>query len=224
MFRWISSAWLFVGLAVSARAQFPGDVYFQSPSQVVPFGQTATIAVDLFAGAEVFGALSLDIEFDPAQVEVQSVSAGTTSEVSDGMRSRLTAGKLRIAVVNGKSLTSPIGTVNLASVVVRVIAAPGSQFRIRLSNVTWLNASVETRTTRTFDATVTVTDASLLVGAVHPDSNQERVSSLEALAATMAPEGVEVLLYEVFPAPFGGFFVVPTSVRSPARLGTQRER
>ena len=116
------------------QAQFPGDAFFSQPSIVIPEGGQGTLQLQAFVGSDTFGAIHVTLLYDPSQLEIVSVQPGTSSVVQNGFTfTRVDAGISRINIIalNSQSLTRPIGTVSLALLEVRPLAAAGSVINIR---------------------------------------------------------------------------------------------
>ncbi len=113
--------------APAAHAQFVGDMFFAQPSVAVAEGGTATLEAELFSGAIPLGAAHFDLLYDPSQVEVVGVSAGSTREIENGVASAPAApGRTGIVALNGASLDHPIGTESLARITLRPLVPAGS--------------------------------------------------------------------------------------------------
>lgn len=106
-------------LSANAWAQFPGDVFFEAPSQRAEIGDQVEFNVQGFTGGEVFGAAAVEISFDTSKLEFVSTSSNVDATCTD-------EGVLSFAKINGNSLVSPLGTVDLATVTLKVIGGDGT--------------------------------------------------------------------------------------------------
>lgn len=122
---------LALSLAAPAPAQFAGDLFFADPSVAIPADGEGTLEVQVFAGAETFGAAQFELLFDPARLEVVSVRPGDTPELQEVFSVRREAGRVAIIVANSGSLDVPFGTASLARIDVRPQAPTGSVIPIQ---------------------------------------------------------------------------------------------
>lgn len=116
---------IFSGLQIS-QAQFAGDVFFASPSVAITEGGQRQIELQAFMGDSTFGAVQLDLFYDPTKLSIVSVKPGSATELQDGFTSRQSEGKLSIIVLNGGSKDKPFGTVSLALIEVAPLTAAGT--------------------------------------------------------------------------------------------------
>lgn len=110
----------------SAQAQFAGDVFFANPSIAIVEGGQSQIEVMAFMGDSTFGAVQLNLTYDPAKLAIVSVQPGSTPELQNGFTIRQQGGVLSIIALNGASDTTPIGTVSLALIEVAPLTAAGT--------------------------------------------------------------------------------------------------
>lgn len=129
----LAAALAFAGVS-AAHAQYAGDMFFATPSVAVAAGGTATMEADLFSGAVPLGAAQFDLLYDPSQVEVVSVDAGSTQEIADGVASApVSPGRTGIVALNGVSLDHPFGTESLARITLRPLVPAGSYVLLQLA-------------------------------------------------------------------------------------------
>ncbi|MGB0514203.1 MAG: cohesin domain-containing protein [Wenzhouxiangellaceae bacterium] len=122
---------LALGLAAPVQAQFAGDLFFAEPSVAIPADGQGTLEVQVFAGAETFGAAQFELLFDPTRLEVVSVRPGDAPELQEVFSVRRENGRVAIIVANSGSLDVPFGTASLARVDVRPLAPAGSVIPIQ---------------------------------------------------------------------------------------------
>lgn len=113
-------------LAAPAVAQYAGDLFFPVPSVQVPGGQTTQVEIQLFAGQSVFGATQFEFTYDPSQLEVEKVEAGSSKVIQNSFSYKQQPGKVSFVVLNGKSDKAPIGTVSLARLTLKPLASSGT--------------------------------------------------------------------------------------------------
>ena len=109
----VLSAILVFGLAAPAQAQFAGDLFFADPSVAIPADGEGTPEVQVFAGAETFGAAQFELLFDPARLEIAAVRPGDAPELQEVFSVRREDGRVAIIVANSGSLDVPFGTASL---------------------------------------------------------------------------------------------------------------
>jgi hypothetical protein len=194
----------------TASAQFVGDVFAKVPSQAAQAGGQATVEVQLFSGANVFGASIIQLTFQATELGLREVLlTGTLGERRVAV-DRQADGRVEIATFSVDGTANPIGTVTLAQVVFDVLAAPGTTARYRITPREVITQS-EARfsTLRGADGEVVVVSA---MGARGAASSPPRVSDRESVAraAAVRPRGGVVDL--VVPVK-NGMQVVPQVVR-----------
>ena len=187
----------------AALAQFAGDVFLEVPSQAADIGEAVTFDVLTFAGANAVGAVSFDLLYDPAVLEVISVEAGAEQPLGDEIASDDAPGRLSLVAVNGTELAGPIGTVELARVTVRPKAGAGAstQLAIAVEEMLTTGGAWFSRT-RGYGGSVYVRqDASAFAPAADPSGEE-----LRAAALAMRPGGATVEI-----ATPGGMVAVSTA-------------
>ena len=122
---------LTLGLTAPVQAQFAGDLFFADPSVAIPADGEGTLEVQVFAGAETFGAAQFELLYDPARLEVVSVRPGDAPELREVFSVRRDDGRVAIIVANSGSLDVPFGTASLARIDVRPLAPAGSVIPIQ---------------------------------------------------------------------------------------------
>lgn len=118
-------------VASPASAQFVGDVFFAAPSIAVPAGESGDLDLAIFTGDKPFGAAIVTLAYDPAKVEIVSVTPGSNGGDNVRLESSVESGTIRIVALNGTSLQQPIGSVAIARVRVRPIGASGDRVVLR---------------------------------------------------------------------------------------------
>lgn len=170
-------------VASAACAQFAGDVYFAQPSVAIPEGGAADMEVMTFSGSEPVGAVHVELLYDSAELEIVEVEAGSATEFQDGfVYDAVEPGRTAFVGLNSASLTDPFGTVSLARIEVRPIAAAGSRVPLTLSVRQFLGTDSQALPAQGFDGEVVVT--SPLSGAT---SAAVAASPLRATAALRPP-------------------------------------
>lgn len=117
-----------------ARAQFLGDVFFETPSILASNGEEVILKVAVFTGTEVFGSADFTLSFDESLFEVKEV--GFHNDIS-GVKSLETdkgLTKLRILAANGTSVDKPSGIVSIADIKGTVLAPSGANISISPEN------------------------------------------------------------------------------------------
>lgn len=117
----------------SAQAQFVGDVFAKVPSLAAPAGGQAKVEVQLFSGANVFGASIIELTFQQTQLAVREVVLTGTAGQRRVAVDRKTDGRVEIATFSVDGTANPIGTVTLAEVVFDVLATAGTTARYRIT-------------------------------------------------------------------------------------------
>lgn len=107
----------------TAHAQFVGDAFFVDPSVAVMPGAEGAIQVAVFSGTAPVGAVRAAVTYDPAALEIIGIDPVTTGRVTPAVQWRRQDEVLHIVMVNGASLTRPIGTVPLASIRFKALGA-----------------------------------------------------------------------------------------------------
>jgi hypothetical protein len=212
----------------SAAAQFPGDVFFESPSLAAAQGGTATFHVQAFMGTAIYGAAHMDIVYDPSHLTLVSVDVGESPEIGV-VTSVVSSGKVSIVSLNDGSLTAPIGTASLAKVVLRATGSAGTIAPIQIQVRSMLDhASVQTASRgfagELFIAPAASTLTSLPWSAGAPVASSDSATpggavdeavqaQLQARARALAPEGATVIVVNVGNRPDGSVQLVRSAVR-----------
>lgn len=110
-----------------AQAQFLGDVFFKEPSIAIEKDAVGEVAISFFSGDRRFGAIRAEITYDPTALEIVSVEPLASAGISPTIHWSASENGLRFAVLQGSSLTDPIGSVNLLKIHFRAIGENGSQ-------------------------------------------------------------------------------------------------
>jgi len=159
-----------VFVSESAFAQFPGDVYFESPASVVSQGDSVDLEVLFFSGTDVSGVVAFDVVYDPARLELElTTSPGTTA--ADTLFVFPEAGRARVVVVNDDSLDQPFGVSGVATLRVRPLVPAGQTVSIALESKGAVTApGVPFADSNGFGAQVSVVSPATTVAAfVKPD-------------------------------------------------------
>ena len=123
--------------APPAFAQFPGDVFFETPVVSVPNGQTADLRLSIFTGASPFGIAQVNLTYDPALLTLESTVLPSVSGENglDLIVENAAPGQIKAIVVNGASLIQPTGIVGLVDLRFRATASATAVARINASLV-----------------------------------------------------------------------------------------
>jgi hypothetical protein len=158
---------LFAAIAADhARAQFPGDLFFQDPAIAIEEGGQAELVVETFVGTSAFGLATFDLFYDPLLFELESVEVSTeTLDAASGYGVEL-ADRFAQAVVNDTSLTAPFGSVELVRILGRPLAPAGQSVQLTLSPRAVLDTQGQPiGSPAGFSATITVTAPAALTAA-----------------------------------------------------------
>lgn len=128
---------VFIGCAAllacqGAFAQFVGDVFAKEPSVSAVAGGEVTVEMQLFSGANVFGASIVDVTYAPADLVVKEVAVAAADGTRRTVAARRLDGKVEIGTVNLDATANPIGTVTLAQVTFTVLAQAGRVVSYRI--------------------------------------------------------------------------------------------
>lgn len=116
-----------------AFAQFVGDVFAKEPSVSAVTGGEVTVDVQLFSGANVFGASIVDITYAPADLSVKEVTVAAADGTRRTVAARRLDGRVEVGTVNLDASANPIGTVTLAQVTFTVLAQAGRVVPYRIA-------------------------------------------------------------------------------------------
>lgn len=181
-----------------ARAQFVGDFFFASPSTSVPAGQTVSLELRTFVGADAFGAAKFDLEVDPTLAVIESIEAIDSPQSPDKVMLGKAGSLARVVALNGRSITAPIGTIALARIQVRPLAAAGTTFAVSVRNPNLMRSnSTSFSTTRGFASQVTITSPSTVArNSEMPGESDLLILDWSAVGLPpLAPAGVSVLVH-----------------------------
>jgi hypothetical protein len=180
-----------------AYAQFTGDVFFVSPSIVVPQGGTGDLQLVIFAGSNAFGATEVTLSFDDTKLQILDVAAVITGSVAPPLvKWRKESGKVKILVVNDKSSVKPIGTVGLAKISVKPLAGSGERLSVNTAVVDSYSADRTKLTVGTgYAAEISVGAAVASNNSVASIKKAASSSDLVIRATALRPPGSSVLLY-----------------------------
>lgn len=179
-----------------AFAQFPGDAFFVTPSISVEEDGQGDLVLALFAGADVFGAASVELTWDESALEVSA----TDLAFPDATAVFVEPGRLRIAAANPASLTEPTATAQLATFAVRPLASAGSRIEIDARLIGALTAeSGGFPSAQAFGAEILVVQESSSSASVRTGALSVAIADgrLERRRARLRPEGQAVQI-EVF--------------------------
>jgi len=144
------------------QAQFAGDIFFAEPSVSVSEGEEVQVELLTFSGAVPFGAVQVELDYDPTQLEITQVEKGNAVELQSVFKAKqLAPGKASFIAVNSDSTTSPIGTVSIATFVIKPLVSAGSLVNVSSNVIKILDAdSNEYGQSNGFGLEVAVTAAS----------------------------------------------------------------
>ena len=122
----VLGAFMFLTSTEKAKAQFLGDIFFETPSVSAVNGEELVLNLAAFTGAEIFGSTHLEISFDNSLFSITSVDFpnGISGESLSDTSGNITT--LKIVAANGISLDEPTGVVTIADVRGTVSASPGT--------------------------------------------------------------------------------------------------
>ena len=149
---------LIVISAIDARAQFQGDLFFETPTTRVESDGEFELLVQAFVGSEAFGASHFEVLFDPSVIEITGVADGDFSTkvlcVDGGVAS--------IIVANDVALDRPIGTVSVVRLAGRAVGTVGESSNLTIRPVELRNTDGDLLPDiRGFAATITIDPAPL---------------------------------------------------------------
>lgn len=124
-----------------AQAQFAGDFFFEEPSVPVAVGAQGTVLISIFSAADSFGVAHGKVTFDAAQIDVVDVALPVTGGADLVQELKVEPGEISFLVVNGTSITGPIGTVGLLELTISPKAAAGTTVPITLERLGALNSA-----------------------------------------------------------------------------------
>jgi hypothetical protein len=157
----ITKSWLVAVAAAclsgAAMAQFPGDVYLQTPANVVAAGGELALRVNTFTGTQRLGAVQFTLAFDPAVLQFVGSALPADSPLQVSVNSK--GGRLGIVVTNAKGVNEPFGVVPLADLRFRAVGQPLATTSLNLTSVAMISLAGGNLTTAAIDGTVLVTSA-----------------------------------------------------------------
>ena len=177
---------------VPAAAQFAGDSFFAAPSVAVVAGETGVLDLLFFAAAEPFGAAQMTLTFDPDDLEIVEVALPPGRAAELRQEYLLNQGELRLIVVNTSSADEPIGTIELARVTVRPLAAAGTVIPVGAEQTDALTANAaKYPNSDASDAEIVVTAPQTSTTGRHVRTTQQELAKR---AANLVPPGGQVEL------------------------------
>jgi hypothetical protein len=153
-----------------AHAQFAGDVFFATPAVTAPAGGVASLSLQAYMGSTPLGAAQVRVTFNAARAEFVECVLPGSGELADRGAVAAVPGEVRILVFNPRSLTKPIGTVDLGEIRLRPLVPAGQQVALQIQVVALLGPTTQTLPQiRGLTGTITVTNggaaAAMLEGA-----------------------------------------------------------
>jgi len=115
-----------------AHAQFAGDVYFATPAVTAPAGGVASLSLQAYMGSTPLGAAQVRVTYDAARAEFVDFVLPGSGELADRGAFAAAPGEVRILVFNPRSLTRPIGTVDLGEIRLRPLVPTGQQVALQI--------------------------------------------------------------------------------------------
>ena len=223
---------LLLAAGAGAQAQFVGDVFAKVPSVAAVSGGRATVEIQLFAGANAFGASVVELAFQASELSVRDVVVTTEDGSRRSVVDKRSPGRLQLATFGLEAAGGPIGTVTLAQVTFDVLAPAGRIARYTITPREVLRLDEQAFTTlrgaageivavsapATAPAALTARGAAA-AAAVPAAASPAIAADAQSLAraAALRPRGGQVDL--VVPVASGGQ-VLPQVVRvQPARTG-----
>ncbi len=191
--------------STAAWAQFPGDSFFETPSVQVEEGGEVDLTLIVFAGGEVLGATEVAVTYNPAELELVSVTPAGTEELADVFAVDHQDGRSVIVTANSQSLSAPTASVAVATLRVRPLAGEGARLflgsemrgALDVNGVTFLSSDG-------FGAEINVvapasaSSAGVATPAFAPSELPTRLvadRNVLARAAALRPEGTPVEMY-----------------------------
>ena len=180
-----------IGYFESARAQFLGDVFFETPSILAESGETAVLSVAAFTGVETFGSIDFLVSFESSALSFESIEfpEGMTGEVLVETNDDLI--QLRVIVANIASLQRPAGIVSVAEISVSVLAINGESISISSENRNLFLANYEEITNSGLGAEIVVESrGATAFKSPIPVSTSAKVELVEARTGTKLYERI----------------------------------
>ena len=182
---------------VPAAAQFAGDSFFATPSVAVVAGGTGVLDLSFFSAAEPFGAAQMTLTFEPEDLEIVEVTLPPNPEAELRQEYLLDRGELRLIVVNTSSADEPVGTIELARVTVRPLAAAGTVIPVVAVQNGALTAGVQAYPSRNAsNAEIVVTAQQTSTPGTYLRATRQELAKR---AAALVPPGgqVELMAHEL---------------------------
>ena len=114
---------LAAAMSGAAHAQFVGDAFFVEPSVTAVPGQEGTLQLAVFAGTQAVGAAHATVTYDPDALEIVDIEPVAAGRITPAVQWRKDGNVLHVVMVNGMSLTQPIGTVPLGTIRFKALGA-----------------------------------------------------------------------------------------------------
>lgn len=178
-------------LLASAQAQFPGDIYLPTASNVVATSGELVLRVNTFTGTQRFGAVQFTLQFDPTVLRFIGSAEPTGSPLRVSSTSR--DGHLGVVVTNATGVNDPFGVVPLADLRFLAIGQPMASSGLDLTAQAMISLSGTVMATAAVDGSVLVTSSSsAALAATLPDSPPPAPSPLVVTpAAPLVPNESE---------------------------------
>lgn len=163
-----------------AKAQFKGDVFFETPSISVNSGDDVSLTIAAFTGVDVFGAADIAVSYDASLFALKAVSypdglTGLSDTSTD-------AGIMNVRIIsaNGTSGEQPPGVASFVTLTGTVLASPGTVFNLTTQNQKVLLSDRSEITNDGFAAEVSVAASSM-------QSSRDRVGRSGNVSLTAKP-------------------------------------
>ncbi|GAA0497946.1 MULTISPECIES: cohesin domain-containing protein [Pigmentiphaga] len=206
---------LAAAMSGTAHAQFVGDAFFVDPSVTAVTGAEGAIQVAVFSGTQAVGAAHATVTYDPAALEILAIDPVAAGRVTPAVQWRKDGNVLHIVMVNGTSLTQPIGTVPLGNIRFKVLgpARATTTLTAKATEILMPDATAIPPGLKSYDGEVTFVEAVAspmprLAGLAQKSSSPDLVER----ARRMRPAGGTVTLQ----VPNGSGQAQPVEVRIPA--------
>lgn len=174
---------ILTGLAVSAHAQFRGDMFFDVPSVSGAPGEIVTLTVSAFGGSDPVGAAQGQVLFDSTLLELVGIFPRPPFDTPGALQTQLDDGKMELLVANFVSLSDPIGIARFADIEFRVLGDPRQIVLVEIVNQTVLLTDRTDITNGSLGGEITITNqaSSVASGLNHSiEANKQTVNNNEA--------------------------------------------
>lgn len=190
---------LAAAMSGAAHAQFVGDAFFVEPSVTAAPGGEGAVQVALFAGTQAVGAAQVTVTYDPKALEVLGVDPVEAGRITTAMQWRKEGNVLHIVMVNGASLSQPIGTVPLGKIRFKALGAVGETTELWAKAIEILkpNAEAIPPGLEALKGDVTVAASTTTTARIAARSMPSTEPSLVKRALGMRPAGGTVTLQVV---------------------------